>query len=149
MLEQIVTLAVSNVQPITAVLILAAVFLEMVHIGQTRRINKKLSRAGNWLQRYLNAVFCEETSDESADEDAQTDTAMQTIRQKTGRERIEDKEETERAGMRRNAADRRAQLEVSQPLKSRQEENMRISLAQKKQKKEEELLDTVLQEIFD
>ena len=32
---------------------------------------------------------------------------------------------------------------------SRQEENMRTVLAQKKQRRNEELLDTVLQEIFD
>ncbi len=41
------------------------------------------------------------------------------------------------------------QLEVSQSLKSRQEEDMRMSLIQKKQKKDGELLDSVLEEIFD
>lgn len=125
MLDQILTLTMSNVQLITAALIFAAVVLELVHIGQTRRINKRLSRAGHWLQRYLNAVFHEDAYEE------------------------QEKEETNiRTGIKTNTEEE-IQLSVAQPVRSRQEENMRTTLAQKKQKKEEELLDTVLQEIFD
>lgn len=133
MLEQILTQIMSNVQLITAILIFAAVALEFVHIGQTRRINKKLSSAGQWLQRYLNAVFREDTEDEPFEES----TGIRAENKKTEQSEGERIRQTE------------AQLMAAQPLKSRQEENMRISLAQKKQKKEEELLDTVLQEIFD
>lgn len=126
MLDQILTQAMSHVQLITAILIFAAVALELVHIGQTRRINKRLGRAGHWLQRYLNAVFREDAYEEPV------------------------KEETDiRAGVEEHHHKEHVQLAVEQPVKSRQEENMRVSLAQKKQKKEEELLDTVLQEIFD
>lgn len=125
MLDQILTFAMSHVQLITAVLIFAAVVLELVHIGQTRRINKKLSRAGRWLQRYLNAVFHEDAYEEPEEEETDIRTGI----------KIDTREE--------------AQLSVEQSVKSRQEENMRTALARKKQKKEEELLDTVLQEIFD
>lgn len=125
MLDQIQTFAMSHVQLITAVLIFAAVVLELVHIGQTRRINKKLSRAGRWLQRYLNAVFHEDAYEEPEEEETDIRTGI----------KIDTREE--------------AQLSVEQSVKSRQEENMRTALARKKQKKEEELLDTVLQEIFD
>lgn len=124
MLVQILTQAMSHVQLITAILLLAAVVLQLVHIGQTRRINKKLSNAGRWLQRYLNAVFQDE-------EDA------------AGQEEVYLREEAKE-----RAREVEAQL-TAQPLQSRQEENMRSSLENKKQKKDEELLDTVLQEIFD
>ena len=129
MLDQILTLTMSNVQLITAILIFLAVVLQLLHIGQTRRINKKLSRAGHWLQRYLNAVFHEDAYEETENEETgneETDTGTDT---KDMREE--------------------PQLSVVQPVKSRQEENMRSTLANKKQKKDEELLDTVLQEIFD
>jgi len=125
MLDQILTFAMSHVQLITAALIFAAVVLELVHIGQTHRINKKLSRAGHWLQRYLNAVFHEDDYEKPEEEETDIRTGIKT----------DAREET--------------QLSVAQPVKSQQEENMRITLARKKQKKEEELLDTVLQEIFD
>ena len=129
MLDQILTLTMSNIQLITAILIFLAVVLQLLHIGQTRRINKKLSRAGHWLQRYLNAVFHEDAYEETENEETgneETDTGTDT---KDMREE--------------------PQLSVVQPVKSRQEENMRSTLANKKQKKDEELLDTVLQEIFD
>ena len=125
MLDQILTFAMSHVQLIIAALIFVTVVLELVHIGQTRRINKKLSRAGHWLQRYLNAVFHEDAYEEPEEEETDIRTGIKT----------DTREET--------------QLSVVQPVKSRQEENMRVTLAPKKQKKEEELLDTVLQEIFD
>lgn len=117
MLEQILALIIPNLRLITAGLILLGVFLELVHIGQTRRINRKLSRAGTRLQQYLDVVFNSE--DEKAKEE-ETDESRQA-----------------------------AQLEVPQARKSRQEENMRVSLEQKRQQKDGELLDTVLQEIFD
>lgn len=126
MLEQILAQAVSHVQLITAALILSAVALELIHIGQTRRINKKLSRAGRWLQRYLNAVFSEDTH-ETAEKDTK---------------------QAERTSPRTRGKEQEVQLEAAQP-KSLQEENMRASLARRKQKKDEELLDSVLQEIFD
>ena len=127
MLDQILTLTMSNIQLITAILIFLAVVLQLLHIGQTRRINKKLSRAGHWLQRYLNAVFHEdayEENEETGNEETDTGTDTKDMREEP-------------------------QLSVVQPVKSRQEENMRSTLANKKQKKDEELLDTVLQEIFD
>ena len=124
-LEPILTQVMSNIQLIIGVLLFIAVVLEFVHIRQTSRINKKLSYAGRWLQRYLNAVFNEDSNSEP-EEDETEETAAQR------RDDIEP-----------------AELAVSQPLKSRQEENMRLSLAHKKQRKDEELLDTVLQEIFD
>lgn len=124
MLDQILTLTMSNIQLITTILIFSAVVLELLHIGQTRRINKKLSRAGRWLQRYLNAVFHEEAYEEPNSEETNTTKDIKDTREEP-------------------------QLSVVQPVKSRQEENMRSTLAHKKQKKEEELLDTVLQEIFD
>ncbi len=126
MLEQILTQAMSHVQLITAVLLLTVAVLEFVHIGQTSRINKKLSRAGRWLQRYLNAVFSEETYDEPAEEETKA-----------------------RTEIRANTGEKEMQLTVAQPLKSRQEEEMRNSIARKKQKRDEELLESVLQEIFD
>lgn len=128
MLEQILTQAMSYIQLITAALLLLAVLLELIHIGQTRRINKKLSYAVHWLQRYLNAVFNDEPEEPMEEEQPQVETAP---------ELVPASEQTEE------------QLEVSKLLKSRQEENMRVSLAQKKLQKNEELLDTVLQEIFD
>lgn len=125
MLDQILTLAMSHVQLITTALIFAAVVLELIHIGQTRRINKRLGRAGRWLQRYLNAVFSEDAYEEPVKEERDTRAEVNTNTEED------------------------AQLSAAQTIKSRQEENMRASLAQKKQKKDEELLDTVLQEIFD
>ncbi len=115
MLDQILTLTMSNIQLITAILIFLAVVLQLLHIGQTRRINKKLSRAGHWLQRYLNAVFHEDAYEETENEETgneETDTGTDT---KDMREE--------------------PQLSVVQPVKSRQEENMRSTLANKKQKK--------------
>lgn len=132
MFDQILTFAVSQVQLITAALILVAVVLELIHIGQTRRINKRLGRAGHWLQRYLNVVFREDTDDKSETEETEIGTGI----------RIHSKNEGE-------GKEGETHLTVEQPLRSRQEENMRVTLAHKKQKKEEELLDTVLQEIFD
>ena len=117
MLDQILTLTMSNIQLITAILIFLAVVLQLLHIGQTRRINKKLSRAGHWLQRYLNAVFHEDAYEETENEETgneETDTGTDT---KDMREE--------------------PQLSVVQPVKSRQEENMRSTLANKKQKKDE------------
>ena len=64
MLGQILTEAMSHIQLITAGLLFTVAVLELIHIGQTSRINRKLSRAGRWLQRYLNTVFREETEDE-------------------------------------------------------------------------------------
>ncbi len=125
MLDQILTQAVSNIQLVTAVLLLTVALLQLVHIGQTSRINKKLSRAGRWLQRYLNAVFSEETDDEPAEEQIQAGQEITVT-----------------------AGDKEMQLEAA-AARSRQEENMRVSLAHKKLKKDEEILDTVLQEIFD
>ncbi len=125
MLDQILTQAVSNIQLVTAVLLLTVALLQLVHIGQTSRINKKLSRAGRWLQRYLNAVFSEETDDEPAEEQIQAGQEITVT-----------------------AGDKEMELEAA-AARSRQEENMRVSLAHKKLKKDEEILDTVLQEIFD
>ena len=119
MLDEILTFAVSHIQLITAGLMFAAVFLELVHIGQTRRINKRLHRAGKWLQRYLSVVLSEDTYEEP--EPAQA---------------ADDPEDE-------------AELSAANMLQSRQEENMRTVLAQKKQRRNEELLDTVLQDIFD
>ena len=119
MLDEILTFAVSHIQLITAGLMFAAVFLELVHIGQTRRSNKRLHRAGKWLQRYLSVVLSEDTYEEP--EPAQA---------------ADDPEDE-------------AELSAANMLHSRQEENMRTVLAQKKQRRNEELLDTVLQEIFD
>lgn len=133
MLDQILTLLMSNIQLITTGLIFAAVFLEFVHIGQTSRINRRLKRAGHWLQKYLNAVFREDAYEESEQsEDGQEEEADIRTAGKT------DTKERETV-----------QLSAARPVKSRQEEDMRVALAHKKQKKEEELLDTVLQEIFD
>lgn len=132
MLEQILTQAMSYIQLITAALLLLAVLLELIHIGQTRRINKKLSYAVHWLQRYLNAVFNDEPEEPLEEEQPQVELAPELA---PASEQTE--EQTEE------------QLEVSKLLKSRQEENMRVSLAHKKLQKNEELLDTVLQEIFD
>ncbi len=130
MLGQILTEAMSHIQLITAGLLFTVAVLELIHIGQTSRINRKLSRAGRWLQRYLNTVFREETEDEPD----RTETERRTSPEK--KEQAEEQEETE------------VQLEAAQLLKSRQEENMRVSLAHKKNKKDEELLHSVLQEIF-
>lgn len=123
MLEQVLAFIMSNVQLITAALLFAAIVFELIHIGQTRRINKKLSYAGRWLQRYLNAVLNDEAQET---EETRKDTIVLT-----------------------EPEEKKAQTEASQLLKSRQEENMRVSLAHKKMQKDEELLDTVLQEIFD
>ena len=125
MLDQILTLAMSHIQMITTALMFAAVLLELIHIGQTRRINKRLRKAGLWLQRYLNAVLDEDAYEEPEQEETGIRTEINTYQ--------EDE----------------AQLSVEQSVKSRQEENMRVALAHKKNKKDEELLDTVLQEIFD
>lgn len=125
MLDQILTLAMSHIQMITTALMFAAVLLELIHIGQTRRINKRLRKAGLWLQRYLNAVLDEDAYEEPEQEETGFRTEINTYQ--------EDE----------------AQLSVEQSVKSRQEENMRVALAHKKNKKDEELLDTVLQEIFD
>ena len=132
MLDQILTFAMSNIQLITTGLIFAAVFLEFVHIGQTSRINRRLKRAGYWLQRYLNAVFREEAYEESGQ--PENELAEADIRT-SGKTDTKERESV--------------QLSAAKPVKSRQEEEMRVALAHKKQRKEEELLDTVLQEIFD
>lgn len=139
MLEQILTQAVSYIQLITAGLLFLGVVLELVHIGQTRRINKKLSYAAHWLQRYLNAVFNEETQ-EPAERVMQPEPEPEITPEPVPQPAPVSEPAPEPAA---------AQLEVSTLLKSRQEENMRVSLAQKKLQKDEELLDTVLQEIFE
>ncbi len=143
MLNNILTQVTAHIQLITAALILAAVVLELVHIVQTRRINKRLKYALHWLQRYLNAVFADEAADEAYDaEDAE------------GTELAQERNEAEanaaiRSAKKSGAKDADKQLANAKTLKSRQEENMRSTLSQKKQRKDEELLDTVLQEIFD
>ncbi len=116
MLEEILTQAMSYIQLIIAALLLLGVVLQLIHIGQTRRINKKLNYAGMKLQQYLNVVFTEEEEEEEQKEDK----PVQAV-----------------------------QAEVIQSRKSRQEEDMRVSLEHKKQQKDGELMDTVLQEIFD
>lgn len=115
MLEEILTQAMSYIQLIIAALLLLGVVLQLIHIGQTRRINKKLNYAGMKLQQYLNVVFTEEEEEEQKE-----DKPVQAV-----------------------------QAEVIQSRKSRQEEDMRVSLEHKKQQKDGELMDTVLQEIFD
>lgn len=122
-LEQILAQVIPNLQLITAALIFIVAALELIHIGQTSRINRKLSRAGRWLQRYLNTVFSESTQ-ESAQEEEEIPLSA--------RIREED-----------------AQLEVADVPRSTQEEQMRVSLERRKLRKDEELLDSVLQEIFD
>lgn len=139
-LEPILTQVMSNIQLIIGILLFIAVVLEFVHIRQTRRINKKLSYAGRWLQRYLNAVFNEDSSSEPEEEEEEETAALREQR---------DLPRSEQENIQRRDDIEPAELAVSQPLKSRQEENMRLSLAHKKQRKDEELLDTVLQEIFD
>lgn len=139
-LEQFLTQAMSHIQLIMGILLLTAVVLELVHIRQTSRINKKLSYAGRWLQRYLNAVFNEDSRSESEEEESEE---RNTLKEQRNIQRSEQRNTQKREGT------EQVQYTVSQPLKSRQEENMRLSLAHKKNKKEEELLDTVLQEIFD
>ena len=115
MLEEILTQAMSYIQLIIAALLLLGVVLQLIHIGQTRKINKKLNYAGMKLQQYLNVVFTEEEEEEQKE-----DKPVQAV-----------------------------QAEVIQSRKSRQEEDMRVSLEHKKQQKDGELMDTVLQEIFD
>ncbi len=115
MLEEILTQAMSYIQLIIAALLLLGVVLQLIHIGQTRRINKKLNYAGMKLQQYLNVVFTE-----GEEEEQKEDKPVQAV-----------------------------QAEVIQSRKSRQEEDMRVSLEHKKQQKDGELMDTVLQEIFD
>ena len=116
MLEEILTLTMPYIQLIIAALLLLGVVLELIHIGQTRRISKRLKYAGMKLQQYLNVVFTDEEEDEDEEEV------------------VEDKP---------------VQTEAIQTRKSRQEEDMRVSLEHKKQQKDGELMDTVLQEIFD
>ncbi len=137
MFDQILTLAMSYVQIITAVLIFIAVILEIVHIGQTRRMNKRLARAGHWLQRYLETVFRDDACEEVEKAEAES------VKADDG------DYETEECSTEENVTEEAVQLSAGQPLRSRQEENMRVTLKHKKQKKDEELLDTVLQEIFD
>lgn len=135
MFDQILTLAMSYVQLITAALIFTVVVLELVHIGQVRRINKRLSRAGHWLQRYLSVVFLEDADEKMETEETDTEVGMK-----------EDTKEIDKTVKDKNEE---VQLSAAQPLRSRQEENMRVILTHKKLRKDEELLDTVLQEIFD
>lgn len=118
-LEQIFTQAMSYIQLIIAALLLLEVILGLIHIRQTRKISKKISYAGLKIQQYLDAVFDNE-------------------------EEVEVEEEEEAA-----EEDKPVQLEVLETRKSQQEENMRVSLEHKKQRKDGELMDTVLQEIFD
>ncbi len=132
MFDQILTLAMSYIQLITAALIFIVAVLQLVHIGQTRRINKRLSRAGHWLQRYLSVVLHEDADEEMDTEETDIKEGMNADTKEAETEQEEE-----------------VQLSAGQPLRSRQEENMRVTLAHKKEKKEEELLDTVLQEIFD
>ena len=89
MFDQILTFAVSQVQLITAALILVAVVLEIIHIGQTRRMNKRLGRAGHWLQRYLNVVFREDTDDklETEETDIGPEIKIQKMREKVKKEK--------------------------------------------------------------
>ena len=129
MLEQVLAFIMPNLQLITAALLFAAIVFELIHIGQTRRINKKLSYAGRWLQRYLNVVL-----NDNAQETDERDHTDETERQTVVLAQAETKE---------------MKIENSQLLKSRQEENMRVSLANKKLQKDEELIYSVLQEIFD
>ena len=128
MFEQILALFMPHLQMIIAALLLIAVFLELVHIGQIRRIHKKINYAGRCLQKYLDTVFYN-------DEDEETALVEEQQMQETGT--LQQGEQTA------------IQVDTSKLLKSRQEENMRVSLAHKKLQKDGELLDTVLQEIFD
>ncbi|MCI9122760.1 MAG: hypothetical protein HFH35_01595 [Eubacterium sp.] len=122
-LEQILAQVIPNLQLITAALIFVVAALELIHIGQTSRINRKLSRAGRWLQRYLNTVLSESTQ--------------------------EPEQEEEEIPLSARIREEDAQLEVAEVPRSTQEEQMRVSLERKKLRKDEELLDSVLQEIFD
>lgn len=128
MFEQILALVMPNLQLIMAILLFVVVLLEFIHIRQIRRIHKKLNLAGRRLQKYLDTVFCDEGEEEAAN----------TEEGKTQETEEEQKEEQIMV-----------QVDNSKLLKSRQEENMRVSLAHKKLQKDGELLDTVLQEIFD
>ena len=134
MFEQVLAFITPHLQLIMASLLLLAVFLELVHIGQVRRIHKKINYAGRCLQKYLDTVFYEEEGQE--DPPAQEDLLQDT------REALE-----KRDGQKEEQTV--VQVDASKILKSRQEENMRVSLAHKKLQRDGELLDTVLQEIFD
>lgn len=138
MFDQILTLAMSYVQLITAALLFVVVVLELVHIRQIRRINKRLSRAGQWLQRYLSVVFLEDADEKMETEETDRKAGMK-----------EDTEEIVKIDKTEKDKNEEVQLSAAQPLRSRQEENMRVILTHKKLRKDEELLDTVLQEIFD
>lgn len=138
MFNQILTLAMSYVQLITAALLFVVVVLELVHIRQIRRINKRLSRAGQWLQRYLSVVFLEDADEKMETEETDRKAGMK-----------EDTEEIVKIDKTEKDKNEEVQLSAAQPLRSRQEENMRVILTHKKLRKDEELLDTVLQEIFD
>lgn len=128
MFEQILALVMPYLQLIMAILLLVAVFLELIHIRQTRRIHKKLSYAGRCLQKYLDTVFYDDGEEETAPVEEQQMQEPDTTKKE---------------------AQTVMQVDNSKLLKSRQEENMRVSLANKKLQKDGELLDTVLQEIFD
>lgn len=128
MFEQILALFMPHLQMIIAALLFVAVFLELVHIGQIRRIHKKINYAARCLQKYLDTVFYDDGDEESALVEEQQLQETETVQQ-GGQTAI--------------------QVDTSKLLKSRQEENMRVSLAHKKLQKDGELLDTVLQEIFD
>lgn len=121
MLEEILAQADAYVQWLTALLLLLAVLLEIIHIMQTRRINKRLKHAARRLQKYLDTVFAD-VPEEAEPEESWTEP-----------------EETETV----------VRLEAEPVLQSRQEKDMRATLKNRKLQQEDELLDTVLQEIFD
>jgi len=121
MLEQLFAQGMAHIQLIIALLLVAGLVLELVHIAQTRKINKRLGHAGTRLQRYLDAVM----SDVQAEEEPQTSEGQQET----------------------DVEPQQVQLSVSQ-----QEQNMRTVIEQRKQQRDDELLDTVdavLQEVFD
>ena len=121
MLEEILAQADAYVQWLTALLLLLAVLLEIIHIMQTRRINKRLKHAARRLQKYLDTVFAD-VPEEAEPEESWTEP-----------------EKTETV----------VRLEAEPVLQSRQEKDMRATLKNRKLQQEDELLDTVLQEIFD
>lgn len=121
MLEEILAQADAYVQWLTALLLLLAVLLEIIHIMQTRRINKRLKHAARRLQKYLDTVFAD----------------------------VPEEAEPEESWMEPEKTETVVRLEAEPVLQSRQEKDMRATLKNRKLQQEDELLDTVLQEIFD
>lgn len=128
LLEQILVQADIHIQWILAAGLLCLIIIEEIHVIQLRKVNRRLAYASQKLTKYFDSIFADSEFEEEEESKTEIPAAA---------------DEPEQAVS--------ANVEIDNGrILSKQENDMRTAIAQhKKQKNDTQLLDMVLQEIFD